>query len=135
MGILLNPYISLQGTAREAVEFYRSIFGGTVEINTFGESGMPTEPGYEDKVMHSMLQADGLVLMVSDTPPGMPHTPGNTISISLSGDDEATLRRYFEGLSAGGTIVVPLDKAPWGDIFGMCVDTFGIVWMVNVTAA
>jgi len=74
-------------------------------------------------------------LMVADTPQGVDHNPGTNIAISLSGDDADELHRYWEKLSAGGTVAVPLEKQMWGDEFGMCVDPFGINWMVNVSQA
>ncbi len=83
--------------------------------------------------MHSMLEAEnGLVLMAADTPNSMEYRPPAGISISLSGEDERLLRGYWEKLSQGGTVIMPLDRAPWGDTFGMCVDKFGITWMVNI---
>ena len=133
MALLLNPYISFRDDARAAMEFYQSVFGGDLSIMTFGD--MPGGPtGAEGgKVMHAMLQAEnGITLMGADTPDGMDHQPFNG-SISLSGDDEETLRAYWTKLVDGGTINEPLEKAPWGDTFGMCVDRFGIGWMVNIT--
>ena len=133
MAVLLNPYISFRDDARAAMEFYRSVFGGELHVMTFGEMpGGPTDPDEGAKVMHAMLQAEnGITLMGADTPEGMEHQPFNG-SISLSGDDEETLRGYWTKLVDGGTIGEPLEKAPWGDTFGMCVDRFGIGWMVNI---
>jgi PhnB protein len=128
----LNPYISFRDNAREAMEFYRSVFGGELTISTFGEFGMSENPADADKVMHSMLETpNGLTLMAADTPPGMDHKPGTNISISLSGESEAELRGHWEKLSAGGAVSVPFEKAPWGDTFGMCLDKFGVQWMVD----
>lgn len=128
----LNPYISFAGDARQAMEFYQRVFGGSLSINTFGEFGAPG--GDADKIMHASLEADnGLVLMGADTPPGMPHNPGNNIAVSLSGEDAEALRGYWQPLSGGGTVVMPLEKQVWGDEFGMCQDEFGITWMVNIT--
>ena len=137
MPVRLNPYISFRDQAREAMELYRSVFGGELEINTFGESGMSDDPAQADKVMHSLLDTGtGMVLMASDTPPGMEVQDGSRISISLSGDDEPTLRGYWDGLlGAGGTAVLPLEKAPWGDWFGMVADRFGVTWMVNISGS
>ena len=70
--------------------------------------------------------------MASDMPPGMPHQPGNTIAVSLSGDDEAELRGYWDKLAGGGQVVMALEKQVWGDVFGMVVDRFGVSWMVNI---
>ncbi|RJQ35025.1 VOC family protein [Candidatus Parcubacteria bacterium] len=131
----LNPYISFKGDAREAMEFYTSVFGGKLTINTFAESHVPESMGSGDKVMHAMLETDaGFVLMASDTPEGMPHNPGNNVQISLSGDNATELQGYWDKLSAGAAVSMPLDKAPWGDTFGMLTDKFGIGWMVNITA-
>jgi PhnB protein len=130
----LNPYISFPGNARDAMEFYEGVFGGTLTLNTFGELGGADAPS-PDKIMHGMLETDrGFTLMGADTPPGMEHDPGNNIAVSLSGDDADDLRGYWEALSDGGTVAVPLEKQMWGDEFGMCVDRFGIQWMVNIGA-
>jgi PhnB protein len=136
---LLNPYISFRDTARQAMEFYRSVFGGELTLNTFGESGMAENPDDSDKIMHGMLTSPGgLKLMGADTPSSMEPAAGgagSNISISLSGDDEDELRGYWDKLADGGSVTVPLEKAPWGDTFGMCTDKFGINWMVNAAGA
>ncbi len=132
MASRLNPYISFSGNAREAMEFYKRAFGGTMTLNTFGEFGAQDSPD-ADKIMHGMLETDnGFTLMGADTPTGMEHNLGNNVAVSLSGDDAGELRGYWENLSEGGTVAVPLEKQMWGDEFGMCVDQFGITWMVNI---
>jgi PhnB protein len=132
----LNPYLNFQGNAREAIEFYRSVFGGQLTIMTFGENGMAQDPGDADKVMHSQLEAEnGMTLMAADTPSGMPSQPMSGVNISLSGDDDAELSGYYEKLSEGGTIVEPLVTAPWGDTFGMVTDRFGVMWLVNIAGS
>ena len=135
MASRLNPYISFPGTAREAMEFYQRVLGGSLTLNTFGEFGAQDAPD-ANNIMHGMLETDrGFTLMGADTPPGMEHQPGNNISVSLSGDDADELRGYWEQLSDGGTVTVPLEKQMWGDEFGACVDRFGISWMVNISRA
>jgi PhnB protein len=130
----LNPYISFDGNARSAMEFYESVFGGTLRINTFGELGGEDAGPVADKVMHGMLEtARGFTLMAGDMPPGMEHSPGNNIAVSLSGDDADELRGYWEKLTADGTVTMPLEMQMWGDEFGMCTDQFGISWMVNIS--
>ncbi len=130
----LNPYLSFRDDAREAMEFYKSVFGGELQTSTFSDFQASDDPSEADKVMHSQLEApNGMVLMAADTPNRMEYHEGSNISISLSGDDEAELRGYYEKLAEGGTVVMPLEKAPWGDTFGMCTDRFGIGWMVNIT--
>jgi PhnB protein len=132
MASRLNPYLSFDGNARQAMEFYQQVFGGDLRISTFGEFGDPGAPG-GDKLMHSQLETgSGYTLMGADNPPDMDFSPGNTMSVSLSGDDADELRGYWEKLSDGGSVAVPLEKQMWGDEFGMCVDRFGIAWMVNI---
>jgi PhnB protein len=135
MSSRLNPYISFDGNAREALEFYKSVLGGNLRLNTFGDFGGQA-PGKADKIMHGMLETDrGFTLMGADTPPGMEHKPGNNYSVSISGDDADELRGYWEKLSADGTVSVPLEKQMWGDTFGMCIDRFGVSWMVDIIEA
>ena len=132
MPVVLNPYLGFKDNARPAMEFYHSVFGGELKVSTFGEAGMSPDPAEKNNVMHAQLNAPGgLVLMGSDTPASMgePHKNG---AISLSGDDEATLRGSWQKLSDGATVVQPLEKAPWGDTFGMLTDRFGVCWMVNI---
>ncbi|MFY1668396.1 VOC family protein [Plantactinospora sp. WMMB334] len=128
----LNPYLSFDGNARQAMEFYRRVFGGELALNTFGEFG--TEGEQADKIMHAQLETDsGLTLMGSDVPPEMEYTPGTAMTVSLSGDDVDELRGYWNALSDGGIVSVPLERQMWGDEFGACVDRFGTPWMVNIS--
>lgn len=136
MQTLLSPYLSFKDSAREAMEFYKSVFGGQLAFHTFEEFHAAQSPDENNKIMHSMIEADnGITFMAADTPNSMEYKPGSNISMSLSGDNEAELRGYFEKLSAGGTVTMPLEKAEWGDTFGMLIDRFGIVWMVNIGGA
>jgi len=130
----LNPYLSFDGDAKAAMEFYRTVFGGELALNTFGDLAGDAPNG--DKIMHAMLDtSSGFTLMGADNPPHEEYKPGNTMSVSLSGDDVDELRGYWDLLSTGGgTIAVPLEKQMWGDEFGMCTDRFGVTWLVNVTA-
>ncbi|MGZ4750812.1 MAG: VOC family protein [Oryzihumus sp.] len=134
MAVQLNPYLGFKDNARAAMEFYQSVFGGTLNISTFKEFHASQDPAEDDLVMHAQLEGDnGIVFMASDTPARMDYTPGNNFNMLLSGDDEATLRGWFDKLADGGTVTMPMDKAPWGDIFGMCVDKFGVSWLVNAS--
>jgi PhnB protein len=132
----LNPYISFNGNAREAMEFYKTVFGGKLDLSTFGEAGMTDHGVQPDQIMHAQLTADnGMTLMASDSATGFrEYVAGTNMSLSLSGDNEAELRGYYDKLVEGGKVEQPLDKAPWGDIFGMCIDKFGVFWMVNIIA-
>ncbi len=129
----LNPYIHFKSNAREAMEFYKTVFGGKLVMNTFKDFNASQDPSEDNKIMHAQLDADnGITLMGADTPNRMEYRPGATITISLSGDNKEELSAYFQKLAAGGTIDEPLVQAPWGDAFGMLTDKFGIEWMVNI---
>ena len=133
MSVTLNPYIGFRDQAREALDFYHRVFGGELKTMTFAEGGMVQDPADADKVMHGQIVAEDLTLMASDAPASMPTPTESNISVSLSGDDEARLTGYWEGLADGATVIEPLMKAPWGDTFGMLTDRFGVTWLVNVS--
>ncbi len=134
MATILNPYLGFRDDARAAMDFYQSVLGGKLDYTVFGDMNATDDPTENNKIMHAQLTTPGgLTLMASDTPNSMGFNPGNTISVSISGVDEAELRGYWDKLSEGGTIGMPFEKAPWGDLFGMCTDKFGIDWMISVT--
>ena len=137
MTIRLNPYLGFKNNAREAIEFYHSVFGGELTVNTFAELHASQDPSEDSLVMHSMLVTpNGLTLMASDTPQRMAYNPGDNISVSLSGEaeDQAVLDGYWNKLIDGANVTMPLSKATWGDSFGMAIDRFGITWLVNIAA-
>lgn len=129
----LNPYLSFRSEARAAMEFYQSVLGGELDISVFGDfPDMVQSPDQHDLVMHAQLTTpDGLVLMASDTPDGMPYEKPQGISVSLSGNTQEETQRVWDGLAEGATITMPLDVPPWGGTFGMLVDRFGIAWMLH----
>jgi PhnB protein len=132
----LNPYISFKDNAREAMEFYQTVFGGKLVMNTFKEYHASEDPAEDGKIMHAQLEAEnGIIFMASDTPNKMEYKAGNNISMSLSGSNDEELSGYFAKLAEDGTITMPLENAPWGDKFGMVNDKFGISWMIDITPA
>lgn len=130
----LNPYVSFNGNAREAMEFYKSVFGGTLALSTYGEYPMPGMDDDEtNKIMHGMLEAaNGITFMGADMPKVMQYDDGQRVTLALNGDDEEILRGYWGKLAEGGRIDMPLEKAPWGDSFGQLTDRYGVQWMVNI---
>ena len=135
MTTTLNPYLGFRDNARQAMEFYQSVFGGELTLSTFADFQASEDPAEQAKIMHGMLVTkSGMTLMGADTPSSMSYTPGDNYSVSLSGDDEAELRGFWEALSADGAVAMPLERAPWGDFFGMCADKFGVSWLVNIAA-
>lgn len=127
----LNPYLMLNNTARPALEFYRDIFGGAIEMRTYADvPGTPPESA--DRVMHGTLTtSDNLVIMAADSPEDAGDPTAHHIAISVSNPDPDVNQAWWDGLSAGGNVEVPFVQAPWGHRFGMCVDQFGIRWMVS----
>jgi PhnB protein len=132
MASRLNPYLTFDGNARQAMEFYRDVFGGDLQFMTFGEYGQTGDAA--DKVMHAKLETpNGYTLMASDTAPGAHQLmAGNNITVSLSGDDKDDLHRFWDKLSKKGNVTMPMEKQAWGDEFGMCTDQFGVAWMVDI---
>ena len=125
MGYKMQPYISFRGHAREAMTFYQGVFGGRLDIVTFGQFGIPNAPA--DGVMHSALVVnDETLVMGSDA---MEETPaGIALSLSGSGDE---LRELFGKLADGATDVREIKVEQWGDEYGELVDKFGVRWMFN----
>lgn len=128
----LTPYLGFQGQAREAMEFYASVLGGALNVMTFadmGGMGMPEDQ--HGLVMHAELMVnEGVTLMGSDHPGDAPVNG----TVTLSGDDDTTLRAWFAGLAQDGEITFALEVAPWGDAFGQLTDKFGIAWMMNIAS-
>lgn len=128
--VSLDPYLFFDGNAEQAMNYYKDVFGGKITISRMSE--MPgTKPEDANRVMHAMLEGD-IKLMASDSDKAS--AEAKKIELSLSGEDESKLRGYFEALSKDGKVTMPLEKAPWGDVFGMLTDKYSIAWMVNVTA-
>ena len=115
----LNPYLSFKNNARQAMEFYKSVFGGNLQLRTFKEFHASQTPEEDNLIMHAELNA-GEVL--------------TNINMSLTGDNVSELKTYFQKLSDGGKVSMPLKTEVWGDTFGMCTDQFGVGWMVNINA-
>jgi PhnB protein len=131
----LSPYLGFDGDCEEAFEFYRSIFGGELQINRYSE--MPPDSGIgpeqSNKIMHvSLPLGDGQTLMGSDRPPGSGSTTfGDSIAVMVAPSSSEEGRRIFEALAAGGSVTMPYEMQFWGDEFGQLVDRFGINWMVD----
>lgn len=134
----LSTYLTFDGQAREAFTFYQQVLGGTLEMMTFAQAPeaehFPAE--HRERIMHVCLTLDDYRLMASDTMPGMDCGSGSYegikgCSISLHPDSVAEGERLFAGLSAGGQVVMPMEKTFWAERFGMFTDRFGVFWMVN----
>jgi PhnB protein len=122
----LNPYLSFKDNARQAMELYRGGSGGKLQVSTLKEFHASRDPSEDN--------SDGIYFMGPDTLASMKYDEGARISMSLGGEDDARLSNYFGKLSVGGTVRMPLEKAPWGDELGILSDRFGITWMVKIAA-
>ena len=131
----LDAYIFHPGDCREAMEYYKSIFGG--EVTYMDMSQMPgVTPDKADKIMHSHLKGGIINLMGSDGDGSRTEKYGQgAISLSISGDNEAELRAAFDALAKDATEVEPIAKQFWGDLFGGLTDKYGIEWIFNINQA
>nr|MBC7612861.1 VOC family protein [Pseudopedobacter sp.] len=134
---LINPYINFNGNAEEAFNFYKSVFGG--EFATIMRFKDMPNPGFEvseieaNKIMHIALTIGSNVLMANDVPEfmGKVNENENRSKISISAESREEAEQLFNGLSAGGSVEMPIGDSPWGSYFGMFRDKFGIEWMVD----
>jgi PhnB protein len=136
----LHPYLFFGGSCREAMQFYKSIFGGELMLSTFGEgpADAHSNPAADsdamrDKIMHASL--NGPVKILACDNPGLIHARSDgQFALSLEGTDETLLTDYFHKLSDGGRVLARLGKQFWGDTFGMVEDQYGVQWMISIKA-
>ncbi len=127
-----DPYIHFQGNARAALEAYRDLFGGTLEMMTYAQMPeAPAEMQGSDLILHATLRVGGRSLMASDFPPGMAGDPQKAVSISHEAASEAEARRVFAALGEGGAVIMEFQPTFWSDGFGMVKDRFGTHWMIS----
>jgi PhnB protein len=150
MSVSAVTHLNFRGNARQALEFYHSVFGGALVVATYAEFGAPKEMPNADKVVWGQVAADsGFRVMAYDVPstepaprPGEPSTRrenGVTITqepffISLRGESVEEVSALWEKLSAGATVVEPIAQSPWAPLFGMLTDRFGVTWVVDVAS-
>lgn len=133
----INPSINFNGNAEEAFNFYRSVFGGTFEriirLKDMASADFPVDKAEENKIMHIALPIGSNILIGNDVPSflGTVNENENRSKIAINAESKEEADKLFNGLSAGGTVEVPMDKSPWGSYFGMFRDKYGIEWMVD----
>lgn len=135
----VGPYLMFNGNAEEAFTFYQSVFGGELDLTRYGEmgdgSGMPEEMADGVANVALALAGDDQVIMASDAPPGqeVAMAGNDRYLVTLQMDSEEEAQRIYTALSAGGEVIMPLDRTEWAQSFGMVSDKFGVQWMVNYT--
>ncbi|MBK0402121.1 VOC family protein [Adhaeribacter sp. BT258] len=127
----LTPYLAFNGNCREAMEFYKTVFGGELQIQTFGQAPVNASEADKSRVMHAQLSSGNFMLMASDGMPDRPVKFGDSVSLSVHTQSKDETDALFKKLSEGGTITMPLENTFWGAYFGMLIDKFGIHWLFN----
>lgn len=133
---MIVSYLTFNGNTKEAFDFYKSVLGGdytNLQLVSDTPQGAHMPEADKNKVMHAHLETPIGTLMGNDyfDFTGEAFNPGNNIALSLHPKSVEQAKELFNGLSAGGAVIMPLEKAPWGAYFGMFVDKFGIKWLVN----
>ncbi len=130
--IRIEPYLFFSGNCKEAMEFYKNVFGGELAMQTMGEvpKDTPSMPGSKPTdIMHARLKGP-VTIMGSDSPKASEKAA--KVELSLGGTDETQMREIFDKLAEGGKVNMPLEKQFWGDIFGNLTDKYGVDWMMNI---
>lgn len=137
MSVTAVTHLNFRGQARQALEFYQSVFGGQITLVSYQDVGNVQHPSDADQVMWGQVSADnGFRVMAYDVPAGKPWNAGeNAFFVSLRGETAAEITAHWEKLSAGATIVQALAPAQWTPLYGMLKDRFGVVWVLDVAVA
>lgn len=132
--VTVTPYLFFKGNCREAMEFYKGVFGGQLTMHTYADMPMPDTPeSLKDQVMHAALTGGDVTLMASDTEQASPVAKKVSVSISGFAADREKLTGFFDRLSEDVTVTYPLKEEPWGSVFGSIIDKYGIEWMVDIS--
>ena len=127
----ITPYLTFNGTCRQAMTFYKDILGGELQLMDFASSPMDVPDEAKNYIMHAVLTNNNVTLMASDTMPNQTVTNGNSVSLSINCQSVDEINQLFNSLAEGGQITMPLDDTFWGARFGMLIDKFGTNWMFN----
>ncbi|WP_191560084.1 VOC family protein [Metabacillus idriensis] len=127
-----TPYLMFNGNAKEALEYYKGVFGGEIaEIQTYGEADYPTPPEADNRIMHARFKKDDLMLMVSDAFPGQSVDVGSNISLVLEFESDDEIRTVYSALIEKGSIYMELQDTFWGATYAKVKDAYGITWDLN----
>jgi PhnB protein len=129
----IEPYLFFPGSTKEAMEFYKSVFGGKLEISLRSDMDPSASEAEKSLVINAQLASDQIMFRAADRD-DTTLDPQTRIELTVNGSDEESLHKVFEELSADGTIEAPLEKQFWGDTWGKVTDKFGVTWQVNIEA-
>ena len=136
MSITTTTHLNFRGQAREALELYRSVFGGELTAFTYEQAQSVTDPAEADQVVWGQVESeDGFRVMAYDVPGHMDHDPGVIpVFVSVRGDDQQELTDRWSRFAEVSTVIVPLAPAGWSPLYGMLRDPFGVTWVLDVVA-
>lgn len=139
MALRMNPYLVMDGNAKEAIQFYeKALDAQVVMVQTFGE--MPANPDFplpdsaRDRISHALLKVGETDLMFSDTFPGQPVQSSNQVQICIMTDQAEQAKRIYEALREGGQVVMPLQETFWSPAYGIVADKYGVNWNISTEA-
>lgn len=136
MPVNVTPHLNFRGQARAALEFYQSVFGGSLVAITYADAQSVTARDEADQIMWGQVESDGgFRIMAYDVPSHTAYNPGVIpVFVSVRGSDVAEITRYWETLVDGADVVAPLAASQWAPIYGMLTDRFGVTWVLDVQA-
>ncbi|MFB4327101.1 VOC family protein [Paenibacillus sp. JNUCC32] len=139
MALRMNPYLVMDGNAKEAIQFYeKALDAQVIMVQTFGE--MPANPDFplpdsaRDRISHALLKVGETDLMFSDTFPGQPVQSSNQVQICIMTDQAEQAKRIYEALREDGQVVMPLQETFWSPAYGIVADKFGVNWNISTEA-
>jgi PhnB protein len=128
----ITPYLSFDGNAKQALDFYKEVLGAEiVGLQTFGEADYPTPPEADNRVMHAHLKKGGISIMFSDTFPGQSVVVGSNISLTLEPESDEEIQNVYDELSKNGKVLTKLEDTFWGAKYARVQDQFGVIWELN----
>ena len=133
MSVTITPHLNFRGQARAALSFYNKVFGGECVLMTYEQMGQGSGKDADQIMWGQVVSADGFRIMAFDVLEPRPYAPGeNAFFVSVRGDSASEVQTRWDSLSDGATILHPIGKAPWSDLYGMLRDRFGVTWIVDV---
>ncbi|MFE3855654.1 VOC family protein [Streptomyces griseorubiginosus] len=137
MSVTTTTHLNFRGDAREALDFYRSVFGGRTAAVTYKDAGAVQNESEADWLMWGEVTGDeGFHVMAYDVPSQLPWDQGrNGFFVSVRGEDTEEISALWARLAEGSTVVRPLEAAPWAPLYGMLTDRFGVTWVLDVAVA